>query len=147
MALTPEEQVRILIGDVPSSPFYPIFTSEEIEFFLDVNGNNIMQSAKMAAIAASMQLAGWNTRETTGDITVWNDLSKQYLKALENLINDKSPGNLPNGLMPYASGISWEDFCANNANPDNIRSPLTKIKMCDTPIISGTFNIDKSCGC
>lgn len=147
MALTPEEQVRILIGDVPSSPFYQLFTSEEIEFFLEVNGGNVMQAARMAAIAASMQLAGWTSRERVGDIEIWSNLSNAYLKALENLINDKSPGNLPNGLMPYASGISWEDFCANNANPDNIRSPLTKIKVCDTPIISGGFTIEDSCGC
>ena len=147
MALTDVEIVRLLIGDTPTSPFYQLFTDEEIQQFLDLNGGSVRQAARMAAIAASMQLAGWTTRERTGDIEVWSSLSTQYLKALENLINDSSAGNLPNGLMPYASGISWEDFCANNANPDNIRSPLTKIKMCDTPIISGTFNIDKSCGC
>ena len=85
----------------------------------------------MAAIAASMQLAGWNTRESTGDISVWNELSTAYLKALDNFINDSSSASIPNGLMPYASGISWADMCANNANPDNVRSPLTQIKVCD----------------
>ena len=147
MALTDVEIVRLLIGDTPTSPFYQLFTDEEIQQFLDLNGGNVRQAARMAAIAASMQLAGWTTRERTGDIEVWSSLSTQYLKALENLINDSSSANLPNGLMPYASGISWEDFCANNSNPDNIRSPLTNIKVCDTPIISGTFNIDNSCGC
>lgn len=147
MALTDVAIVRLLIGDTPTSPFYQLFTGEEIQQFLDLNGGNVRQAARMAAIAASMQLAGWTTRERTGDVEVWSSLSTQYLKALENLINDSSAGNLPNGLMPYASGISWEDICANNANPDNVRSPLTKIKVCDTPIISGAFNIDNSCGC
>lgn len=147
MALTPEQTVRLLIGDIAASPFYPLFTSEEIQQFLDLNGQNIRQAARMAAISASMLLAGYNTREITGDIHVYNEVSSQYRRALENFINDSSAGNLPNGLMPYASGISWEDICANNANPDNARSPLTKIKVCDAPIISGTFNIDKSCGC
>ena len=145
MALTPEDQIRTLIGDVPSSPFYQIFTSEEIEFFLEVNSGNVRQAARMAAIAASLQLAGWNTRESTGDISVWNELSTAYLKALDNFINDSSSASIPNGLMPYASGISWADVCANNANPDNVRSPLTQIKVCDSP--SGGFNTTNSCGC
>ena len=145
MALTDVEIVRLLIGDVPSSPFYQLFTDEEIQQFLDLNGGNVRQAARMAAIAASMQLAGWNTRESTGDISVWNELSTAYLKALDNFINDSSSASIPNGLMPYASGISWADVCANNANPDNVRSPLTQIKVCDSP--SGGFNTTNNCGC
>lgn len=147
MALTPIEQVRVLCGDTEGSPFYQMLSDDEIQFFLDINGQNVMAAARQAAISISLQLAGWTSRERVGDIEIWSNLSNAYLKALENLINDKSPGNLPNGLMPYAAGISWEDFCANNANPDNIRSPLTKIKVCDTPIISGGFTIEDSCGC
>lgn len=131
MALTPVQTVRLLIGDVTTSPFYQLFTDEDIQQFLDMNGQNIMQAARMAAIAASMQLAGWTSRERTADIEVWSNLSTAYLKALENLINDSSAATLPNGLMPYASGISWADFNANNLNTDNIRSPLTQIKLCD----------------
>lgn len=131
MALTPVQTVRLLIGDVTTSPFYQLFTEEDIQQFLDMNGQNIMQAARMAAIAASMQLVGWSSRERTGDIEVWSNLSTAYLKALENLINDSSAATLPNGLMPYASGISWADFNANNLNTDNIRSPLTQIKLCD----------------
>lgn len=145
MALTDVEIVRLLIGDTPTSPFYQLFTDEEIQQFLDLNGGNVRQAARMAAIAASMQLAGWNTRESTGDISVWNELSTAYLKALDNFINDSSSASIPNGLMPYASGISWADVCANNANPDNVRSPLTQIKVCDSP--SGGFNTTNNCGC
>ena len=145
MALTDVEVVRLLIGDTPTSPFYQLFTDEEIQQFLDLNGGNVRQAARMAAIAASMQLAGWTTRERTGEVEVWSSLSSQYLKALENLINDSSAGNLPNGLMPYASGISWVDVNTNNANPDNVRSPLTQIKVCDSP--SGGFNTTNNCGC
>lgn len=147
MALTDIEKVRVLVGDVEGSPFFQILSDEEVQFFLDMNGGNVMAAARRAAISISMQLAGWTSRERSGDLEVWSNLSTAYLKALENLINDKSPGNLPNGLMPYASGISWEDICANNANPDNVRSPLTKIKACDTPIISGGFTIENNCGC
>ena len=145
MALTDVEIVRLLIGDTPTSPFYQLFTDEEIQQFLDLNGGNVRQAARMAAIAASMQLAGWNTRESTGDISVWNELSTAYLKALDNFINDSSSASIPNGLMPYASGISWSDICSNNANPDNVRSPLTQIKVCDSP--TGGFSTTNNCGC
>lgn len=131
MALTPVQTVRLLVGDVITSPFYMLFSDEDIQQFLDMNGQNIMQAARMAAIAASMQLVGWSSRERTGDIEIWSNLSTAYLKALENLINDSNAATLPNGLMPYASGISWKDFNANNLNTDNIRSPLTQIKLCD----------------
>ena len=145
MALTDVETVRLLIGDLPNSPFYQLFDDESIQQFLDLNGGNVRQAARMAAIAASMQLAGWNTRETTGDISVWNELSTAYLKALDNFINDSSSASIPNGLMPYASGISWADVYANNANPDNVRSPLTQIKVCDSP--TGGFSTTNNCGC
>ena len=145
MALTDVETVRLLIGDLPNSPFYQLFDDESIQQFLDLNGGNVRQAARMAAIAASMQLAGWNTRESTGDISVWNELSTAYLKALDNFINDSSSASIPNGLMPYASGISWRDICSNNTNPDNVRSPLTQIKVCDSP--SGGFSTTNNCGC
>ena len=145
MALTDIETVRLLIGDIPTSPFYQLFDDESIQQFLDLNGGNVRQAARMAAIAASMQLAGWNTRESTGDISVWNELSTAYLKALDNFINDSSSASIPNGLMPYASGISWVDVNTNNANPDNVRSPLTQIKVCDSP--TGGFSTTNNCGC
>lgn len=145
MALTDVETVRLLIGDLPNSPFYQLFDDESIQQFLDLNGGNVRQAARMAAIAASMQLAGWNTRESTGDISVWNELSTAYLKALDNFINDSSSASIPNGLMPYASGISWVDVNTNNANPDNVRSPLTQIKVCDSP--TGGFSTTNNCGC
>lgn len=137
MALSPIDQVRILIGDVPSSPFYQLFSDEEIQFFLDQNNGNVQLAARMAAISASFQLAGWNTRERTGDIEIWSSLSTGYLAALKNLI-DNPIDSLPNGMMPYAGGISWADVCANNHNPDNVRPKLTQIKTCDC---------DDRCGC
>jgi len=148
MALTDVEKVRLLIGDVPTSPFYQLFTDEEIQAFLDMTGGNVMQAARLAAIAASLQLAGWTSRERVGDIEIWSNLSTQYLKALENLIKDTSSATLPNGLMPYAAGISWSDVCANNNNPDNVRPALTKIQVCDG---KGLFYADpfnsNTCGC
>lgn len=148
MALTDIEIVRLLIGDTPTSPFYQLFTDEEIQQFLDLNDGNVMRAARMAAIAASLQLAGWTTRERTGDIEVWSSLSTSYLKALDNFIKDSGSVSIPSGLLGYAAGISYEDVCANDRNPDNVRPGLIGIRLCDGNIFSYTnpFRI-KSCGC
>ena len=134
--------VRLLIGDVPTSPFYQLFTDEEIQVFLDLNSGNIRAAAQLAAISASMQLAAWSTRERTGDIEVWSSLSSNYLKALDYLINNPT-GNIPNGLMPWAGGISKKEVCQNNRNPDVVQNPLEHIFTCDSDDYCNT----DGCGC
>lgn len=134
--------VRLLIGDVPTSPFYQLFTNDEIQVFLDLNNGNIQAAARMAAISASMQLAAWSTRERTGDIEVWSSLSSNYLKALDYLINNPT-GNIPNGLMPWAGGISKREVCQNNRNPDVVQNPLEHIFTCDSDDYCNT----NGCGC
>lgn len=119
MALTKVEQVRLLIGDVPSSPFYPLYTDEEIEGFLEMAGDDVFQAAKLAAISAAFQFAGINTREITGDIEVWNSLSTQYLKALDYLITNPSLG-IPSGLLPWSHTVDM--------------SGLTSIRLCTEEI-------------
>lgn len=117
MALTPVEQVRLLIGDTASNPFFPIFSNEEIEQFLEMSNGNIFQAARMAAISASFTIAGFNTRESTGDIEVWNDYAKNYLVALANFI--KNPAFIiPAGLFPWSA----------NTSPCN---KLMDIEVCD----------------
>lgn len=116
MAMTPVETVNLLIGNTLSNPFYPIFSTEEIQQFLDMNGQNIIQAAKMAAIAASMTIAGYNSREVSGDLEVWNDYAKNYLASLANFI--KNPAALiPMNLMPWSA----------NSCP----SKLMNIEVCD----------------
>lgn len=131
MALTPIEQVRLLIGDVPSSPFYQLFTDEEIQQFLDMNNGNVYAAARLAAISASFQLSGWSTRERTGDIEVWSSLSTQYLKSLDYFINN--PGTLiPAGLFPWSASMG---SC----------SPLLNIEVCDGDACKS--NCNDGCGC
>lgn len=133
MALTPVQQVRLLIGDVPTSPFYQLFTDEEIQGFLDLTNQNIFAAARLAAISASFQLAGWSTRERTGDIEVWSSLSTQYLKALDYLISN--PGTLiPDGLMPWSANT-----CAN--------SKLMNIEVCDGDNCKEASCCETGCGC
>jgi len=132
MALTPIEQVRLLIGDVPSSPFYQLFSDEEIQQFLDMNNGNVYSAARLAAISASFQLAGWSTRERTGDIEVWSSLSTQYLKSLDYFINN--PGTLiPAGLFPWSA----------NTCP----SKLMSIEICDGDSCKEATCCETGCGC
>lgn len=139
MALTPIEQVRLLIGLGTNSPFADFLTDDEIQWFLDYNDGRVIDAARMAAISLSMQLTGVPSRERVGDIDVWNNISTAYIKALDNFIKDSSAKTLPNGLMPYAAGISWVDMKANDNNPDNVRSRLTQIRLCDE---TGSFYND-----
>lgn len=110
--LTDEEKiqfVRLLIGDIPSSPFYPLYEDPEIESFLVMAGGDVFQAAKLSAISAAFQFAGISTREVTGDIEVWNSLSTQYLKALDYLITNPSLG-IPAGLIPWSHTVDMSSL-------------------------------------
>ncbi len=118
-------QVRLMVGDSPSSPFYPLFQDEEIAQFLIMNNWKLRPAIRMAAIAASMQFAQYTYRERSGDIEVWNNISIQYQKALQTLITESGTAYLPDGLMPYFGGISWSVVKEYNKDKDNVRSTLT----------------------
>lgn len=132
MALTPVQQVNLLIMNVPSNPFYPIFSEEEIQQFLDLNNQNVYAAAKMAAISASFAIAGYSTRERTGDIEVENNYSKNYLTALGNFINNPST-LIPMGLMPWSA----------NKCP----SKLMSIEVCDGDNCRESICCEVGCGC
>jgi len=127
MALTDIDAVRLLIGDTQSSPFYPLLSDDQIEYFLEMFNGSVRQAARQAAVSASMAISWVPTREKTGDIEVWNDYAKQYQLALSYLINENPNTYLSSGIMPYAAGISWEDIISNRSDPDVVVSPLTQI--------------------
>lgn len=136
MPYTPEEEkkiamVRLMIGDSPGSPFYPLFEDEEIASFLEMNSWNVRRATRMAAIAASMNFAQMVYRERTGDIEVWNNVSIQYQKALENIISENTVSSFGT-LRPYFGGIDWCTVQDYKNDPDNVRSPLATITDCDS---------------
>jgi hypothetical protein len=148
MALTNVEVVRLLIGLTPANPFHDYLTDEEIQWFIDYCNGDLVQAARMAAISLSLALTSVNTREITGDIHVYNDIARAYTVALDNFIKDSGSASIPSGLLGYAAGISYEDVCANDRNPDNVRPGLIGIRLCDGNVFSYTnpFRI-KSYGC
>lgn len=137
MALTQIEIIRLLVGDSPSSPYYPVLTDEQYQALIDLYGPSTQNVAKWAAASIALTIAGYNFRERVGEEEIWNNYATNYLKALQAII-DNPIISIPNGMMPWAGGISWSDICANNSNPDNVRPKLTQIKTCDC---------DAKCGC
>lgn len=135
--------IRALIGDVPSSPFYPLFTDETLEMFLLQASGDIMKAARYAAISASFSLAGWATRERTGDIEVWNSLGSNYLAALKMFLSNTGT-EIPSGLMPWSAGLSRAEMCEYANNPDMIPSKLLNIFVCDS---DNVCNPQPNCGC
>ena len=131
--LTDEEKIqliRLLIGDISTSPFYPLFQDDDIYQFLTVTSGDVVNAAKFAAISASMMLAGWSTRERAGSIEVWNSLSTNYLKALDHLINNSNK-TIPNGLMPWGAGISASEMREMLCDPDRVRNKLLDTYLCN----------------
>lgn len=132
MALSPVDQVSLLIGNVPGNPFYPIFSSEEIQQFLDMTNQNVYAAARLAAISASFTIAGFSTRESTGDIWVENNYAKNYLAALGNFINNPT-FIIPPGLFPWSA----------NSCP----SKLMNIEVCDGDNCREAICCETGCGC
>lgn len=130
---TPEQQakidlVRILVGDVEGSVFYPILTDDQYFAILEFCKWDVMKAARRIAISISLLLTQTSTRERTGDIEVWNSAATEYSKALKDFLDGSN--NLPDGLNPYAAGVSKEDICKYKKDPNFNRSPLAQISPC-----------------
>lgn len=113
--MTDEEKIaliKLLIGDTPNSPFFPLFQDQDLQKLLDMNGGDVYRTARFAAISACMQLAGWNSRERIGDIEMANQLSTNYVKALEMFIKNPDIA-IPQGLVPWYGS---KDSCSKLVN-------------------------------
>lgn len=126
MALSNIEKIRVLIQDNGKLPFLDegdyILANEEIEMFLELQNNDLLQAARMAAYSAALFISTVSIKELYGDVEVWSNASKEYLKALQAFTSDKSLISvIPKGVMPYAAGISVDDIVASLSDPDNPR--------------------------
>lgn len=122
MALTNVEAVRLLIGLTERSPFYGLISDEEIGWFLEQSDDNIINASIAAGFAACNFLSQVNTKEKFGDIEAWNEVAREYKKSFALWAEDQKDTNpLPNGVMPWAAGVSVEDLQASMNNPDNPR--------------------------
>ena len=123
MALTEIEKVRLWIGATESSPFYELITDDEIQYFLDLNSNDVFEAARMGCSAMYLKVIAIPSREVTGEIEVWNEYRKGYLDYLNKIISSNNPLSL-RGVTPWAAGISWEDVKLNLDNSDVVKTKL-----------------------
>ncbi|MCK9530491.1 MAG: hypothetical protein M0R77_08020 [Gammaproteobacteria bacterium] len=135
--ITPEQEakialLRIMLGDVESSVFYPILTDEEYYLVLELNNWNVKKAARQAGFSIVFYLSQVNYRERTGDIEVWNNASIEYRKALQDFLDENSLANLPLDLKPWVGGTSAKEVCKLIHDPEYLRHPLASISHCSS---------------
>lgn len=105
MAMSDEDKIKLIrlrIGDVPGSPFYPLFTDEEYQLMLDAVGGDVDKATIMAAISGAFQVSGISSREMIDDLQIENQIASNYMKALQFLVNNPVV-RIPSGLMPWVA--------------------------------------------
>ena len=121
--------VKIMLGDLDGNPFHPLLADEEYIIILEQFNWNWRRAVPMLGYTIQAMSAGWFTRERTGDIEVELDFGKNFKAYLANLLEDlNSPKNI--NISPYAGGIDWDDFLANEQNPNNILAKLNDVRAC-----------------
>jgi hypothetical protein len=138
MALTNIEAVNIMIGNKEGMAFYPLFTDDEITYFLSLNGDSVLQTAKMASTFAAAQVAGLNTREVYGDVEFWNEAAKRYVEASKLLITMIENTAMLNA-MPYSAGLTKSDSAIYRNNTDLILVNVVSGDM--YPTLSYTYGV------
>lgn len=126
MALTNIEMIRLITQDNGRLPIFDpenptfIMTDEEIEGYLTMCNGDVLQASRWGLRTMMAWISGVSTKELYGDVEVWSDFGKNYIKAAEAFLNDKALfSGIPKGLMPYAAGISVAELLLSYADPDN----------------------------
>ena len=119
--------IRIFVGDVPISIFYPVLTDQEYRKILFHYKCNIDRASRRAAYSVLFYLTQVSYRERAGDIEVWNNASIEYRKALNDLIGSEK-GTLPDDIRPWVAGANPRDIC--NIQKTTVRHPLSQISPC-----------------
>lgn len=135
--VTPEQQtkinlLRLMLGDIQGSVFYPILTDEEYYTYLELHNWDLKRAVRDAGFSILFYLSKVNYRERTGDIEVWNNSSIEYRKALSDYLDDKGVGSIPPDLLPWVGGTSIKDVYKYINDPDYIRHPLASISQCSS---------------
>lgn len=121
MALTPIQQVRLLVQD--SEPGLYILADDEIEFLLERNANSVNATSLEAARLVLFKLA--QRTDSTVDIfsIKGSKQAEQYRLALQLYLRDPNLNPVLNNVRGYVGGVSKSDMESNNANSDNNLAP------------------------
>ena len=128
MALSDIEMIRLITQDNGRLPIFDpenltfIMTDEEIEGYLTLCNGDVLQASRWALHTMKQWISGVSTKELYGDVEVWSDFGKNYIKAADSFLNDKSLfSGLPKGLTPWAAGVSVADYWVSVTDTDNPR--------------------------
>ena len=123
MALTPIQQIRLLIQD--NEPGLYILADEEIEFLLERNNASVNAASTEAARIVLFKMA------QRGDETVdifsikGRGAAEQYRLALQLYLRDPNLNPVLNNVRGYVGGVSKADMEANDLNTDNNTVPTS----------------------
>ena len=111
--MTDEEKIAfiaLMLGDIPGGPYYPMFTPEQYEQFLQYARGDVNRALVAAAISASFMVSGESSREVIAELQISSSTATNYLKLLDYLIS--TTGKIPPAkLMPWFAG---SDKCDHN---------------------------------
>ncbi len=123
-ATVPADAVRLYINDV--DPATPFLSDPEIDYFLALKDNDIIQAAVAAARVILFKLSNYvrakNDLMETFDNQQWQqykDTLEMFIKANDAESPDRSVAIALTKANGYAGGISISDMQANNDNADN----------------------------
>lgn len=116
MAFTTIQKVRLEIGD--NDPVMPTLTDEEIQYFLEKNGDSVRKASLDAAKTILFKIASFANEVV--DVLEYrgSDYFRQYKEALVMYIKNPEFGSVSRA-MGHFGGISNSEIQANMLNPDN----------------------------
>jgi hypothetical protein len=117
MALTPIQQVRLLVQDCEPGLYF--LADDEIEFLLERNADSINATSIEAARLILFKLAQ-RSDETVDTFSIkGSKAAEQYRLALQLYLKDSNLNPILNNVGGYVGGISKSDMESNDANTDN----------------------------
>lgn len=114
------DRVRLYVGDIDDCELG--LTDEVYEYVIDKNQNvdgspNEARAAVECLKYLVAKYASYVTEKAGGLFIKESEKFEQYRRLLDLFTKDPRTAIIQQGL-PYAGGISWDDYCTNLANPD-----------------------------
>lgn len=142
--LTAVDQVKILVGLKYLE--VPLIEDVDIEYFLELSNNNVVNAAKRTANAVLFTLSQYLHEKSGLELEIWGHTwFENYKQALEMFLKDQNYNvalNLSkNGV--YASGVNVDDILTN-MNDENIYTPNTNRGVPTDDLIDGQGGVELS---
>lgn len=136
MAYTDIEKVKIEVGIDLTDPL-PLMTDDEIQYFLDKNGQSIRKTSLDVAKSLLFRLASLVSERA--DILEYkgSDYFRQYKEALMMYIKNPEFASLATA-MGYIGGVSIQDI---ESNIDNVDNNYVNVKRA-VPVDYTAYNIN-----